>query len=69
MSKIFEVISFLEAGSGVGGGALQPQNVSELNSSESEEVLFDFLAIVSPFDLQKSQDVVELGSTFLGTAG
>ena len=48
MSKIFEVISFLEADSGVGGGALQPQNVSELNSSESEEVLFDFLAIVSP---------------------
>ena len=49
MSKIFEVFSSSEAGSGLGGGASQSRNVSELNSSESQaEVLFDFLSIVGP---------------------
>ena len=39
----------IQTGSGVGGGASQPRNVSELNSSESQaEVLFDFVAIVGP---------------------
>ena len=32
MSKIFEVFSSLEVGSGVGGGALHPWDVSELKS-------------------------------------
>ena len=42
MSKIFEVISSLEAGSGVGGGALHPWDVSELKSPWSQaEVPFD----------------------------
>ena len=46
MSKIFEVISSLEAGSGVGGGALHPWDVSELKSPWSQtEVPFDI-----PFD-------------------
>ena len=29
MSKIFEVIQSLEVGSGIGGGALHPRDVSE----------------------------------------
>ena len=46
MSKIFEVISSLEAGSGVGGGALHPWDVSELKRPWSQaEVPFDI-----PFD-------------------
>ena len=46
MSKIFEVISSLEAGSGIGGGALHPWDVSELKSPWSQtEVPFDI-----PFD-------------------
>ena len=54
MSKIFEVFSSSEAGSGLGGGASQPRNVSELNSLESQaEVLFDFLSMLVHVDLQK----------------
>ena len=47
MSKIFEVFSSLEVGSGVGGGALHPWDISESKSPESQaEVPFDFLTIV-----------------------
>ena len=49
MSKIFEVFSSLEVGSGVGGGALYTWDVLELKCPESQaEVPFDFQAIVGP---------------------